>query len=562
MCTVTRQSRPDRVAPDQVAPDRVAPDRVAVDWVSPLPPVRSGISDYSVDLLPHLAQRCDLRVVHLPGQPVRDDLVERWRPVMAADSEPGRVPIYQMGNNHHHVEVWNAAQQQPGLVVLHDLVLHHFLIERTVKEEDFEGYRRQLAIDHGWIGDAAALPFRWPGGAGSSAQFALPAHRSLLARQRGVLVHSQWARDFLREELGGDYPDLRVRVLPMGIPLPPEPAADAGDDFRQRHGIPKDAPVLGSFGFQTPMKRTEEVIWALAEPELADTHLMVAGEVAPILEFDRIIAEAGVEDRVHVLGFLDWDEFAAAIAACDLALNLRYPTAGETSASLLRILALGRPAVVSDHAQMAELPDDVVIKIPVGEGERRALAERLSVLLADRERLAHLGQCARRHIAEQHRLEDAADALVAAAANWGDLSPLAGKAGEIEAIGSVPRPTSLAWHRMTGRLDVEGTEDWQPGERRTVRVRLTNESQAVWLAGERPSGGVALQAKLWVDGVDLLADRGWRGLPYDLEPGAAAEFSWSLRRPPAGDTELEILPHVLDFTGFPDLEGPAWRRSL
>ena len=537
-----------------------------MDWVSPLPPVRSGISDYSVDLLPFLAERCDLRVVRLPGQPVREDLVERWRPVEAAEigagpAEGRRVPVYQMGNNHHHASVWGLALKTPGLLVLHDIVLHHFLIERTVKDDDFDGYRRQLAADHGWIGDAAALPFRWPGGAGSSAQFALPAHRTLLTRQRGVLVHSQWAADFLREELGRDVPDLRVRVLPMGIPLPPEPGEAVGLEFRRRHAIPEDAPVLGSFGFQTPMKRTEEVIWALAEPELADTHLMVAGEVASILEFDRIIAEAGVEDRVHVLGFLDWDDFAAAISACDLALNLRYPTAGETSASLLRILALGRPAVVSDHAQMAELPDDVVVKIPVGEGERRALAERLSTLLADRDLLAHLGRSARRHVATQHKLDDAAGALVSAAADWGELAPST-ETEHTQPIPAFPPPTSLAWHHMAGRLDVDGTENWRPGERRTLRARLTNESDAVWLAAERPAGGVALQAKLRVSGVDQLADEGWQGLPFDLEPGQSAEFSWRLRRPPEGEAELEVLPHVLDFTGLPDLGGPVWRRRL
>ena len=115
---------------------------------------------------------------------------------------------------------------------------------------------------------------------------------------------------------------------------------------------------------------------------------------------------------------------------------------------------------------------------------------------------------------------------------------------------------------MAGRLDVDGTENWRPGERRTLRARLTNESDAVWLAAERPAGGVALQAKLRVSGVDQLADEGWQGLPFDLEPGQSAEFSWRLRRPPEGEAELEVLPHVLDFTGLPDLGGPVWRRRL
>ena len=43
-----------------------------IDLVSPLPPVRSGIADYSADLVAQLAELCDLRLVRLPGQPVAE----------------------------------------------------------------------------------------------------------------------------------------------------------------------------------------------------------------------------------------------------------------------------------------------------------------------------------------------------------------------------------------------------------------------------------------------------------------------------------------------------------
>ena len=65
---------------------RVAPDRVALDYLSPLPPVRSGISEYSVDLLPALEAELGgrLRVVRLDGQPVDEAIVRRFNPVAAA----------------------------------------------------------------------------------------------------------------------------------------------------------------------------------------------------------------------------------------------------------------------------------------------------------------------------------------------------------------------------------------------------------------------------------------------------------------------------------------------
>ena len=46
---------------------------------------------------------------------------------------------------------------------------------------------------------------------------------------------------------------------------------------------------------------------------------------------------------------------------------------GETSAAAVRALSLGKPLVVSDVGAFRELPDEVAIKVPVGEGEVPAL---------------------------------------------------------------------------------------------------------------------------------------------------------------------------------------------
>ena len=175
-----------------------------LDYVSPLPPVRSGISDYSAELLPHLARRREigeLRVVRLPGQEVAAELVECWAPVAAEETgADGRLPLYQMGNNQHHDAVLDLALTRPGVVTLHDLFLHHLLAERTLAGDSADPYIAALTADHGWVGEAVARPRRW-GGHTEGGTFALPAHRGLLLRQRGVLVHSAWAAELLAEEL-------------------------------------------------------------------------------------------------------------------------------------------------------------------------------------------------------------------------------------------------------------------------------------------------------------------------------------------------------------------------
>ena len=170
-----------------------------LDYVSPLPPTRSGIADYSRDLLPRLAPLCDLRIIRLEGLSLTDSLEERWRPVSADTlGQDGRLPLYQMGNNRYHIEVWRLAHETPGVLTLHDLVLHHLLIELTLAEGDFEAYLERLEADHGWLGKVAAEARRFLE-LGQSAMFGIAARRTLLRRQRGVLVHSGWAEQSIRE---------------------------------------------------------------------------------------------------------------------------------------------------------------------------------------------------------------------------------------------------------------------------------------------------------------------------------------------------------------------------
>ncbi len=546
--------------------------RLAIDFVSPLPPVRSGIADYSADLLPHLAELCDLRLIRLPGQPVDAEIRQR-HPLVSADrlGEDGRLPFYQMGNNQYHAAMPELAFAHPGVLTLHDLALHHLLIEGTLRppggneeggtrRDDFDAYRQALAEEHGWIGDAAARPRRWPGGWADAALFALPSNRRLLASQRGVLVHSEWAAEWLRE----DAPGLAVRAVPMGVPPGSVPDADAGLELRRRLGIPEDAPLLGSFGFQTPIKRTGVAIRAMARPEMDGVHLLVAGEVAPVCGLEETALSVGVDGRVHFLGFLPFDRFEAAIAATDVCLNLRYPTAGETSASLLRILAVGKPAVVSEHAQMAELPDDVAVKVPLGDDEEAALARRLAVLLADRGRLRAMGESARRYVLERHDPARAASAMVEACRRFAVAEPLG-------SVPAAPPPTSFVLSpsrgggeihsRVEGDLEVAGAETpWPEGERRRLRIRLVNRSHARWLAGENPDGGVAVEVRV-LDGDERPQSDVWLGLPLDLEPGDEHVFELALRRP-LGRVRLEVEPHVFGHQGFAGLGGPTWEAWL
>ena len=74
--------------------------------------------------------------------------------------------------------------ERPGVLVLHDLMLHHLLVELTVARKDQDGYVERLKADHGWIGEDVGRARSW-GDLGGAALFSLAANRTLLRRQSG-----------------------------------------------------------------------------------------------------------------------------------------------------------------------------------------------------------------------------------------------------------------------------------------------------------------------------------------------------------------------------------------
>ena len=113
--------------------------RVAV--LTPLPPAKTGVAHYAAMVVPALARRHDVQAF---------TSLEGYRA-----EEFGQV-VYQLGNNPHHAWIYAEAMREPGTVVLHDLVLHHLLVEMTLARGDAAAYIAALEANHGPPGAAWA----------------------------------------------------------------------------------------------------------------------------------------------------------------------------------------------------------------------------------------------------------------------------------------------------------------------------------------------------------------------------------------------------------------------
>ncbi len=361
-----------------------------VSYFSPLPPSTSGIADYSALLLPALERLVEVEVVR-PG---------RTRPVADAD-----VAIYHIGNDPDaHGWIVDALRRRPGVVVLHDFVIHHLVAGLTIGRHDGHAYLAAMEREAGVPGRLLGygvlegrVPPLW-----EVRPQEFPLTGEVLDRATSVIVHSRYVETHVRER-GYDGPLHRVEHPAWPVPAI-EPAAVEG------------SPLIGSFGHINENKRMPQLLSAFAALRRTQhgARLLLVGSESPGFDLAGRIERTGLDATGVVREpYVEEERLWALMAACDAIVLLRAPTMGETSGAAIRALSLGKPLVVSDVGWFAELPDDVAIKIPVGGDEEvQALAAALR-RLADPAAASAMGEAARGLVARDHAVEHVAEQYAA-----------------------------------------------------------------------------------------------------------------------------------------------------
>ncbi len=373
--------------------------RLKLAYFSPLPPIASGVADYSGDLLPLLARQFDL-TLFTPDPSTVSHEIDRQFKIRPLSDYPGirlefDLPIYQMGNSIHHDFVYRQALRYPGIVVLHDYFIGHLLATINGSDVLYGNYIRELAYNLGLAGIELGWQVRYS--RRPYPLFSLPLNRRLLDRAVGVIVHSRYGARLLQDRLSHE----RIGLIPQMM------APRTGQSLRDRLvddlNMQPDSVLFASLGQVTANKQIDKALRAFAR--LLNSHpncrYLVIGGASPDVDLAGLIQELDLGRAVHWTGyvsglqnFLDW------ISTADVVVNLRQPTLGETSAAVLRSMAAGQPVVVTDHGWYSELPDDVCVKIPPGDQEALYLA--MLELVEDAARRERTGLQALSYIKQHH----------------------------------------------------------------------------------------------------------------------------------------------------------------
>ena len=428
-----------------------------VAFFSPMPPSKSGIADYAEALAVEMAKRVALTIFD--------------RPATSFDPSAHDVALYHIGNNPYHGFVYEAVIRHPGVVVMHEANLHHLIADLTIKRGDWDAYLAECELNGGLPALEHARRVRSLAVGPDYEGVAMT--RRLLDRARGLIVHSHFVARLMRAQ-GFKGP---IATIPHGAWLPQT------DRHATRHslGLDESAPLIGAFGYLKPYKRLAESLRALRRLVKLDprVRMILVGEPHPEFGVEQLIRKLDLSQHVRILGFAPIDKFVEYIGACDIVLNLRYPTVGETSGSLQRAMGLGKAVIVSDIGAFAELPDDVCLKVPTGSGRAREeedfIFEYLNLLVSRPDLAQAMGARAKQWVERESSWPLVADRYVAFLEEFRDgrvpKATVDDPAPKQETVAQPAPPPDLDPMQFVEKVGIEVIENWVAPDARDYAAR-------------------------------------------------------------------------------------------
>ena len=377
--------------------------RPKLAYVSPLPPERSGIADYSAELLPELTRYYDIELIVSQSQ-VSDTWINACLPIRSIDwfanhSDHYDRIVYHIGNSPFHRYMFELLISFPGVVVLHDFFLSGVKAYLDLNELVPSMWTHELYSSHGYysvwerfhIQDLENIISKYP------------CNFSIIKKAIGIITHSEYSA-----QLAHDWYDLELNDFWKIIPLLRAPIKETDKmTARVKLGLSKDDFIVCCFGMIAPTKLNCNLMRAWQSSKLAnDIHCQLIfvgekhdGDYGKKLE--DIIQKNSLRNSIILTGWVDAETFRLYLASADIAVQLRTNSRGETSAAILDCMNFGLPTIVNANGSIAELPRDSVWMLPDDFNDSE-LIEALETLWQDTNKRQALGERARMVVMEQH----------------------------------------------------------------------------------------------------------------------------------------------------------------
>ena len=373
-------------------------------YVSPLPPLQTGVADYSAELLPELEKYYQIDVIveqdHVSDVWINENCTIHDSQWLAENANEYDHVLYHMGNSHFHLYIIDLLEIIPGITVLHDFYISGLFYQRentgipnALNAELYNG-RGYKAVKERYAYEDDARIVRENA-----------CNTTIIQQSQGIIFHSKYSSQLLQECY---VPEMNVEscVIPH---LRVKYNSDR-ESARKQLGIKPDEFIVCSFGLLGETKRNQCLLEAWLASSLSSNKqckLIFVGKNSEGSYGEKIvrtISRHKVKKQVLITGWTKTEEFRLYLAASDIAVQLRMASRGETSGTVLDAMNYGIPTIVNANGSMAELAKDAVWLLE-DEFENSDLVSALETLWQQPEKRQELSRKAKEIITTKHAPE-------------------------------------------------------------------------------------------------------------------------------------------------------------
>jgi glycosyltransferase involved in cell wall biosynthesis len=376
-----------------------------IAYFTPVSPQKTGISDYSEqEIIPYLSKFCDIDIfIDKNIKPTNKFLTKNFNiypysdfPLMKKNYD---IPVYQMGNNPTHQFIYDTLEKYPGITVLHDIFLHGFLWNMSLSKGDFKKYIDLFEYCYGEKGVKIA---QIAVDTGVFPEFEYPLIKKIIDCSLGMICHSDYGIAHIMREKQGSM--VKKIDQPYSV-LMNDGSMDSGANSKANLKLTKFFPIITSFGYIFPHKRFSIIFKSFKKflNQYPDAILILVGD--DMMNIRKMISDHNLTKSVILTGFVSQSEVQNYLSVSDFCINLRFPTAGETSRSVLQIMASQKPVIVSDVGWFSELPDNTCVKVEIDDDEEEVLLQYMTALSSNNKLRSLIGFNARSYIMRDHNPE-------------------------------------------------------------------------------------------------------------------------------------------------------------
>ena len=361
------------------------PRRKSLAILTPFPPDRSGVADYTQKAVEEIGKLVAVDIFCENPSPQPSPGVRHFHPLSDRPYTSGDYDqvLSVVGNSHFHTRIIEAQVTHGGPCLIHDNRLAE-LYNWWKGPEFFQnmaskslGRNVSFAEAQEWVSDPGKLPSMF--------------YDELIQKAKPLIVHSRGIQRHVKAQYGID-----AQYLPFCVYRHFSDellTADAKAAARRRLGIPSDTIAIISLGIVSSVKAPKQCIEALAgvRQRGINAHLYFVGSAAGQEDYvQELGVRFGVRDAVHLCG--DWvDEqlYNDYVIAADMAIQLRTHFFGGLSGALLDCIASGLITVANDDLAEAMDAPNYVLRIS-DRLEPQEIARSIFAAVAERDFNARL----------------------------------------------------------------------------------------------------------------------------------------------------------------------------